>query len=289
MNTHIPKHLEHLRHTLSHLMAAAVLEIRPDALPTLGPAIENGFYYDFDFPTPITDTDLLEIEKLMKKLLPTWKEFTHREVTKEEALEQFKENPYKQELIEEIVSRGEKLTLYTCGKFTDLCRGGHVEHPNKDIDPNAFKLSHIAGAYWRGNEKNKMLSRVYGLAFESKKDLDEYIKQTEEAKKRDHKKLGKELDLFFIDEKVGKGLPMWTPKGTALKFELENFTRDLERKYGYEHALQDILITIQKICTHQLTWTEICFIYAQWHALTTYACFNENLGVIKTFLLDMQK
>jgi threonyl-tRNA synthetase len=217
-------------------MAAAVLEIRPDALPTLGPAIENGFYYDFDFPTPITDTDLLEIEKLMKKLLPTWKEFTHREVTKEEALEQFKENPYKQELIEEIVSRGEKLTLYTCGKFTDLCRGGHVEHPNKDIDPNAFKLSHIAGAYWRGNEKNKMLSRVYGLAFESKKDLDEYIKQTEEAKKRDHKKLGKELDLFFIDEKVGKGLPMWTPKGTALKFELENFTRDLERKYGYEHV-----------------------------------------------------
>ena len=206
MNKHTPEELAPMRHTLSHLMAAAVLEIYPDAKPTLGPAIDNGFYYDFDFPTPIVDTDLKEIQKRMKKMLSKWKEFTHEEVSKEEALKQFAGNEYKQELINEIVERGEKITLYTCGGFTDLCRGGHVEHPSQDIDVDGFKISHLAGAYWRGDEKNKMLTRIYGFAFATKEDLDIYETQIEEAKKRDHKKLGRELGLFMFHE-TAPGMP----------------------------------------------------------------------------------
>ncbi len=230
--------LEHIRHTLAHLLASAVLELYPDTKNTIGPAIDNGFYYDFEFPADIKlgDKDLHDIEKKMKKNLNSWKEFTHKEVSEKEAKAHFKDNPYKIELIEEIVKKGEKLTLYTCGGFTDLCRGGHAENPNKEIHIDSFKLSHVAGAYWRGSEKNKMLTRIYGLAFETKERLDEYETQLEEAKKRDHKKLGKELDLFLIDEEVGKGLPMWTPRGTIMKFALEQFTRDLEGKYGYDHV-----------------------------------------------------
>ncbi len=230
--------LEHIRHTLAHLLASAVLELYPNTKNTIGPAIDNGFYYDFEFPNDIklSDKDLKDIEKKMKKSLNSWKEFTHKELNEKEAKAHFKDNPYKIELIDEIIKKGEKITLYTCGGFTDLCRGGHSENPNKEINPDSFKLSHIAGAYWRGDEKNKMLTRIYGLAFETKERLDEYETKIEENKKRDHKKLGKELDLFLIDEEVGKGLPMWTPKGTIIKFALEQFTRDLERKYGYDHV-----------------------------------------------------
>jgi len=230
--------LNNLRHTLAHLLAAAVGEIyKFDKIKlTLGPAIENGFYYDIDFgEEKISDASLQKIEDRMRKILPKWTEFTHKEISKEEALAFFK-NEYKQELINEIADRGEKITTYTCGGFTDLCRGGHLENPAKEIDPLSFKLDRVAGAYWRGDEKNKMLTRIYGLAFETKEELEAYVKQREEAMARDHKKLGKELDLFLIDEKVGKGLPLWTPKGTAIKFELENFTRELERKYDYEHV-----------------------------------------------------
>jgi threonyl-tRNA synthetase len=230
--------LNNRRHTLAHLLAAAVGEIyKFDKIKlTLGPAIDNGFYYDIDFgEEKINDADLKKIEDKMRKILPKWTEWQHKEISKEEALAFFK-NEYKQELINEIADRGEKITTYTCGGFTDLCRGGHLENPAKEIDPQSFKLDRVAGAYWRGDEKNKMLTRIYGLAFETKEELEAYVKQREEAMARDHKKLGKELDLFLIDEKVGKGLPLWTPKGTAIKFELENFTRELERKYDYEHV-----------------------------------------------------
>ena len=238
MNMEKTEKLSASRHTLAHLLAAAVGEIyKFDKVKlTLGPAIENGFYYDIDFgDEKVADKDLAKIEKVMKKNLVKWTNWEQKELSKKEALDFFK-NEYKQELINEIAERGEKITTYSCGGFTDLCRGGHTENPSKDIDSDAFKLDRVAGAYWRGNEKNKMLTRIYGLAFETKEELDAYLTQREEAEKRDHKKLGKELDLFIIDEKIGKGLPLWTPKGTAIKFELENFTRALERKYGYEHV-----------------------------------------------------
>lgn len=224
------------RHTLAHLLAAATLDIFPDTKLTLGPAIDTGFYYDMEFSKPLTDADLPKIEKMMQKILPKWTEFSHKEVSVDEAREVFAKNPYKLELIEEIAQKGEKITLYTCGGFTDLCRGGHSENPAKEIDAESFKLDKIAGAYWRGDEKNKMLTRIYGLAFKNKAELENHIKMVEEARSRDHKKLGKELDLFLIDEKVGKGLPLWTPKGTAIKFALEDFARKLEKKYGYEHV-----------------------------------------------------
>lgn len=227
--------VEKLRHSLAHLLAASILEIYPDAKPTLGPAIENGFYYDFD-DLEISEKDLPKIEKQMKKLLPSWKEFTHKEISEKEALEIFKNNPYKLELIEEIKNKGEKITLYTAGKFTDLCRGGHVENPSKDINPDAFKLDRVAGAYWRGDEKNKMLTRVYGLAFNTKKELDEHIEQREEAQKRDHRKIGKELDLFTFSDLVGPGLPLFTPKGTLLRNLIIKTIGDIQEKFGFEQV-----------------------------------------------------
>ncbi len=184
------EHLSHVRHTLAHLLAAAVMETYPDAKPTIGPAIDNGFYYDFEFSTPITEKDLKDLEKKMRKLLPSWKEMTGKEVSADEAKKTFEGNSYKTELIDEITGKGEKLTLYTAGKFTDLCRGGHSENPAKDIPSDSFTLSHIAGAYWRGDAANKMLTRIYGLAFNSKEELDAYEKMMAEAEKRDHKKLG---------------------------------------------------------------------------------------------------
>ena len=152
------------RHTLAHLLAAAVLELYPDTKTTIGPAVEDGFYYDLDFKNPVSDKDLEQIEKKMKELLSGWVEFTHAEKTKEEAEQYFAGNQYKLELIKEIAEKGEKITFYTCGGFTDLCRGGHAENPAKEIASDSFKLDRVAGAYWRGDEKNKMLTRIYGLA-----------------------------------------------------------------------------------------------------------------------------
>ncbi|MFA6296969.1 MAG: threonine--tRNA ligase [Candidatus Paceibacterota bacterium] len=229
------------RHTLAHLLAASVLEFYPDAKNTIGPAVENGFYYDFEFSTPITEKDLKDIEKKMRKLLPSWKEFTHKEVTIDEAKEFFKGNQYKLELIDEIVSKGEKITLYTCGNFTDLCRGGHSENPAKEIDQDSFKLSHIAGAYWRGDEKNKMLTRIYGLAFNTKEELDIYLVKLSEAEKRDHRKLGQELDLFHFDESIGKGLPIWLPKGNIIKEELEKWAKETEQEWDYLRVTTPII------------------------------------------------
>ncbi len=233
------QHLEHKRHTLAHLLALGVRRNFPHAKPTIGPAIDNGFYYDFDFsggPAP-SDSDLKDIEKNMRKALSSWKTFTHRVVTPDEAREVFKENAYKTELINELEKNGEAITLYTIGEghfeFTDLCRGGHSESPASDIDPDSFKLSSVAGAYWRGDEKNAMLTRIYGLAFETKEDLEQYLAQIEEAKKRDHRKIGKELDLFTFSELVGSGLPLWTPKGTIIRNTLDNYIWELRTKHGY--------------------------------------------------------
>jgi len=224
------------RHTLAHLLAAATLELFPDTILTLGPAIDSGFYYDMEFSKPLKDADLEKIEKKMRELLPKWTGFTHKEVSLDEAKEIFVKNPYKLELIGEIAEKGEKITLYTCGGFTDLCRGGHSENPAKEINEKAFKLDKIAGAYWRGDEKNKMLTRVYGLAFDTEEELQDYMNMIEQAKERDHRKLGKELDIYDFDDDVGPGLPMWLPKGTVLIEEIEKLAIETERKAGYKRV-----------------------------------------------------
>ncbi len=226
------------RHTLAHLLAASVLKQYPHAKLTLGPAIDVGFYYDIDFRGGAVpgDEDLKEIQKTMKKILNTWTEFSHREVTADEARAHFAGNPFKIELINDLEAKGETITLYTCGEFTDLCRGGHTEHPQSEIDADSFKLDKVAGAYWRGDERNPMLTRIYGLAFESKEALDAYTTQIEEAKKRDHKKLGKELDLFTFSELVGPGLPLWSPRGTLMRNLLDEYVWKLRYQAGYERV-----------------------------------------------------
>jgi threonyl-tRNA synthetase len=226
--------LEHIRHSLAHLMAAAVLEFYPDAKNTIGPAIDNGFYYDFEFSTPISDKDLGKIEQKMRELLKSWTSFDAKEVSADEARKHFANNPYKLELIDEIAAKGEKITLYASGNFIDLCRGGHVDNPKKDIESGSFKLDRIAGAYWRGSEKNKMLTRIYGFAFATKADLDAYLALREEAEKRDHKKLGKELGLFVFSPLVGPGLPLWTPKGTIIRELLNDYVWELRKAKGYK-------------------------------------------------------
>jgi len=228
--------LEQKRHTLAHLLAAAIADLYPHGKPTIGPAVDNGFYYDFDFSGGVApgESDLVGIEQKMRELLPRWTAFSHEEKKPADAREHFASNQYKTELIDELAQRLEPITFYTCGGFTDLCRGGHCEHPNKDINPKSFKLERIAGAYWRGSEKNAMLTRVYGLAFEDKTGLDAYLKQREEAKARDHRIIGKELDLFTFSELVGSGLPLWTPRGTLVRRELDRFVQELRGEYGYE-------------------------------------------------------
>ncbi|MCA9362873.1 threonine--tRNA ligase [Candidatus Kaiserbacteria bacterium] len=227
--------LQNKRHTLAHLLAAAVLEKYPHAKLTLGPAIDTGFYYDIDFGDGDTpgDTDLKGIQKQMKKMVNKWTEFTHREVSADEAREIYADNPYKLELINEIAEKDEAITLYTCGDFTDLCRGGHSENPKEEIAMDAFKLDKIAGAYWRGDEKNPMLTRIYGVAFDTKEELDAYEKQQEEAKARDHRKIGKELDLFTFSDLVGAGLPLFTPRGTMMRDLIVDKIMCIQAKYGY--------------------------------------------------------
>ncbi len=233
MKTH--QEMESIRHSLAHLLAAAVQRLWPETKNTIGPAVDNGFYYDFEFATPISDKDLSKIEKKMRDTLKDWKTFEGKEISADEARELFKNNPYKLELIEEIIAKGEKVTVYTSGRFTDLCRGGHVEDA-QTIDPESFKLDRVAGAYWRGDEKNKMLTRIYGLAFESKAELDAYLAQKEEALKRDHKKLGKELGLFVFSDLVGPGLPLWTPKGTIMRDALNDYVWELRKAKGYQRV-----------------------------------------------------
>lgn len=227
-------HLEHKRHTLAHLLADAVLKLYPNTKNTLGPAIDTGFYYDFEFENPISDKDLKKIQTTMKKTLSKWKEFTHKEVTVDEAKAQFPNNQYKHELIDEIVGRGEKITLYTVGDFTDLCRGGHCEKPNEEISADSFKLDKVAGAYWRGDEKNTMLTRIYGLAFETQAELDEFLENRKLAEERDHRKIGKEMDLFTFSDLVGPGLPLFTPNGTAMRDAIIDRIMRIQKRYGFK-------------------------------------------------------
>jgi threonyl-tRNA synthetase len=226
--------LDHLRHSCAHLLAAAVLELFPGTKHTIGPAIENGFYFDFDFQNPINEEVLPKIEEKMHELLSGWEGFQREEVSADEARERYKENPYKLELINEFAGEGQTLSIYHSGTYFDLCRGGHSDNPKEEL--KAFKLLSIAGAYWRGDEKNKMLTRIYGTAFPTQEELEQHINQLEEAKRRDHRKLGKELDLFIFSELVGPGLPLYTPKGFIVRSEIANFSRSLNKKIGFQEV-----------------------------------------------------
>jgi threonyl-tRNA synthetase len=227
--------LNKIRHSLAHLLGTAVINIWPDVKIATGPAIDNGFYYDFEFSTPIADKDLGKIEQKMRELIKKVKSFDKAEISNKDAQKLFTGNPYKLELIDEYTKDGQTLTTYTSGDFTDLCAGPHVESMD-EIKNSAFKLERIAGAYWKGDEKNKMLTRIYGLAFTTKKELDTYEKQQEEAKARDHKKLGKELGLFVFSDLVGPGLPLYTFKGAIVRREIINYSNELQKTIGYQEV-----------------------------------------------------
>lgn len=223
------------RHSLAHIMLMAIHKKHPQALPTIGPVTENGFYYDIDFGThKMSPEDLVMIEKEMEKIIAQKLDFVVEKVSKEKAQELFFNNKFKLEIIDGIVTEGEDITLYHTGKeFFDLCEGPHVSS-TQDIAPHSFKLTTIAGAYWRGDEKNPMLTRIYGVAFDTKEELDAYILQQEEAKKRDHRVLGKQLKLFTFSDLVGPGLPLWTPRGTIIREELNDYVWSLRRRFGYQ-------------------------------------------------------
>ncbi|OGK22266.1 threonine--tRNA ligase [Candidatus Roizmanbacteria bacterium RIFCSPHIGHO2_02_FULL_37_15] len=224
------EYLNNLRHSCAHLLAAAVIELWPDTKRAIGPAIENGFYFDFEFKNPISESDFPKIEQKMHEIVTRWKSFERHELTKEQAKKQYPNNPFKQELIDEFSQKGEKLIFYKSGDYWDLCRGGHIDHPAGGL--KHFKLLSIAGAYWRGDEKNKMLTRIYGTCFPTKEELDKYLWQQEEAKKRDHRKLGKILDLWTFSDLVGSGLPLFTPKGALVRNLINKFVEDLQVKQG---------------------------------------------------------
>jgi len=223
--------IELIRHSLSHIMAHAVQDIFKEVKFGIGPKIENGFYYDFDLKKPLTPEDLPKIEKRMKELIAQNIEFKKSLKTKVEAKKIFKDQPYKLELIKELKTAN--ATIYKSGEFTDLCAGPHIKS-TKEINPDAFKLTKIAGAYWKGSEKNAMLQRIYAVAFETKEELEKYFNLIEEAQRRDHRKLGQELDLFSIHEEFGPGLVYWHPKGGRMRVIMEDFWRKAHYKNGYE-------------------------------------------------------
>ena len=242
--------LHRLRHSTAHVMAEAVLQLYPDAKLAIGPAIDAGFYYDFDLgkdeqgrPKTFTPEDLAEIEKRMRQSIAAKKPFQYREVSADEARQLFQGQPYKQELIDGLAKGGldedgneiegpVPMSTYRHGNFEDLCRGPHLEHTGQ-IPPDAFKLMNVAGAYWRGDEHNPMLQRIYGTVWQNKKDLAAHLTMLEEAKKRDHRKLGKDLEIFVFDEEVGPGLPLWLPRGGVLIEELERLAKEVEEQAGY--------------------------------------------------------
>jgi threonyl-tRNA synthetase len=221
--------LEIMRHSAAHVMAEAVLALFPKAKFGIGPAIEDGFYYDFDLPRPLTPEDLPVIEAKMREIVRADLPFTHREITKAEARKLFADQPYKLELLEEIPD--DKVGVYEQGSFTDLCRGPHLASTGQI---KAFRLVNTAGAYWRGSERNNMLQRIYGLAFESEKELEAHLALVEEAKRRDHRRLGKELDLFLTPEEIGGGLVIYPPKGGRIRTVIEDFWRQEHFANGYE-------------------------------------------------------
>ncbi len=242
--------LHKLRHSAAHVMAEAVLQIYPHAKIAIGPAIDTGFYYDFDLgpdehgrPSTFTPEDLAEIEKRMRQIIAGKHAFAYREVSPDEARQIFADQPYKLDLIDGLVRGGADeygnetvgpvvISTYRHDTFEDLCRGPHLEHTGQ-IPPDAFKLMTVAGAYWRGDEHNPMLQRIYGTAWRNKKDMADYLQMLEEAKKRDHRKLGKDLEIFIFDDEVGPGLPLWLPNGGVMIEELEKLAKEMELKAGY--------------------------------------------------------
>jgi len=235
--------LYRIRHSTAHVMAQAVLEFYPEAKYTIGPPVENGFYYDFDLPRPLVQEDLAKIEKRMRQIIAGGHPFVKKVVSAEEARQIFKDQPYKLELIEGLEKGGfdeygqplaekPEISIYQSDTFTDLCRGPHME-TTRQINPAAIKLMSIAGAYWRGDEHNKMLTRLYGTAWKTAQELEEYLAMLEEAKRRDHRKLGKELEIFIYDDEVGPGLPLWLPRGGVIIEELERLAKEMEEKAGY--------------------------------------------------------
>ncbi|WP_376793189.1 threonine--tRNA ligase [Thermoflexus sp.] len=245
--------LYRIRHSCAHIMAQAVLEMFPEGKLGIGPPIEDGFYYDFDLPRPLTPEDLERIEARMREIIAGNHPFVRREVTPEEARALFKDQPYKLELIEDILQRGTDeygnplppgqrpiLTTYRHDTFEDLCRGPHVEHTGQ-IHPGSFKLLHVAGAYWRGDERRPMLQRIYGTAWETPEQLEQYLWRLEEAKKRDHRRLGRELDLFSFHD-IAPGAPFWHPRGMILFRELERLWREEHDRRGYQEISTPILV-----------------------------------------------
>lgn len=225
--------LKNLRHSAAHLLAAAIMQLYPSAKRAIGPAIEDGFYFDFDFgDIKVSEDDFAKIENKMHELVKGWDKFEKVMLSQADALKEYPENPYKEELIEEFSPKGEELSFYKSGDYMDLCEGGHIDNPKESL--KHFKLLSVAGAYWRGDENNRMLTRIYGTAWPTKEALEKYLWQLEEAKKRDHRKLGKELDLFIFSDLVGKGLPLFTPKGTILREVLNVFSQDLRLKIGFQ-------------------------------------------------------
>ena len=222
--------LAELRHTAAHVLAYAVQDIFPEAKPTIGPSIADGFYYDFDRAEPFTADDLERLERRMAEIVAADYSMTGREVTRDDAIAEFAANPYKVELAREI-PEGQPITLYTIGEFTDLCRGGHAQSTG---GIGAFKLTNVAGAYWRGDEHKPMLQRIYGTAWYDREELEAHLARLEEARRRDHRKLGAELDLFSVEEQAGGGLVFWHPKGAIVRGIIENFIREGLRERGYQ-------------------------------------------------------
>ena len=254
-----------IRHSLAHILAMSILDKYKNAKLAIGPVVDNGFYYDIDFGSEkITDADLKDFQKKMKKIISQKYDFKKIDVSRDEALEKVKGNEYKEELINEFVNAGENITFYKTGdEFEDLCEGVHVENTS-EISTDAFKLVKVAGAYWRGNEENKMLTRIYGVAFETKEKLEEYENMMREAEKRDHRKLGKELGLFTFSEYVGAGLPLFTPKGTLIRDLIIGRIAKLQEKLGW-----------QKVTIPHITKSDLYKISGHWDK------FKDDLFFVK--------
>ncbi len=228
--------LERVRHSISHLMSMAIMELYPKTGLGVGPFIENGFYQDYDLPESISNAIFPKLEKRIKQLIKQDIKFKQHAVSFAEALKLYQDDPYKTELIEDLKKAGEKdVSFYKSDWFENLCKGPHVKS-TKEINPDAFKLTKIAGSYWKGDEKNKMLTRIYGVAFALKQELDDHLAMLAEAEKRDHRKIGKELDLFIFSDLVGAGLPLYTPRGTIIMHELKNYLMELKGRKGYQQV-----------------------------------------------------
>ncbi|MDW8279959.1 MAG: threonine--tRNA ligase [bacterium] len=247
MKKNVKNKIDHIRHSLAHLLAASVLKKWPDAKLGIGPTIENGFYYDFLLDHRFNENDLKYLENEIKKLINQNLIFKGRKISVDNAKKLFKNQKFKLELIKDFVKEKKPLSVYEIINaktkeilFIDLCRGGHIKN-TKEINPLSFKLSHIAGAYWKGSEKNPQLQRIYGIAFESEKELNDYLKQLELAEKCDHRYVGQKLEIFMIDEEIGKGLPILLPNGYKIRKKLEDYIYQLEKNNNYQHVLTSIL------------------------------------------------